>query len=169
MFIRQEQPSDYDEVHALVQAAFAAVPHGDGTEADYLRALRGKDAFLPELSFVAVEGDRIVGQIVLYRTAIATRDGPRTQLLLSPISVHPEYFRRGIARAMVEHALAQAAAMGWGAVFLCGDPAIYTRLGFAPTYQFGIRHVRDARAEWSMVRELYEGALRGMEGTVETV
>jgi len=169
MTIRREQPSDYDEVRALVMAAFAAVPYGDGTEASYLDELRGKDTFIPALSFVAVEGGKIVGQIVLYQTAVTTPSGPQTELLLSPISVHPAYFRRGIARALVEHALAQAAALGWRAVFLCGDPAIYSRLGFAPTYRCGIYHVRDAAAEWSMVRELYPGALRGVEGTVDTI
>ena len=169
MTIRQERPSDYEEVYALVKAAFAAVPYGDGTEADYLGDLRKKDAFLPELSFVAVEDAKIVGQIVLYQTEIATRGGPRTELLLSPVSVHPDYFRRGFARAMIEHALEKAAALGYRAVFLCGDPAIYTRLGFAPSHQYGIHHVEDAAARWSMVRELYEGALHGVAGTVDTI
>jgi len=167
--IRQEHPSDYDEVYALVKAAFATVPGGDGTEADYLNELRTKSTFIPELSFVAVENDEIVGQIVLYQTVITTRDGPRTELLLSPISVHPAYFRRGIARTMTEHALAKAKAMGCRAVFLCGDPAIYKKLGFAPTYKYGIYHLQDAKAEWSMVRELYEGALQNIEGMVETI
>jgi len=167
--VRREQPADYDEVAALVAAAFATVPYGDGTEADYLNDLRGKAAFLPELSFVALDGEKIVGQIVLYQTDITTPNGPRTELVLSPVSVHPAYFRRGVARAMVEHALARAAAMGYRAVFLCGDPAIYARLGFSPSCAHGIHHAQDAHAEWSMVRALYAGALDGLEGTVETV
>ena len=169
MIIRREQPSDYEEVHTLVSKAFASVPYGDGTEADYLDKLRGKDTFIPGLSFVATEDGQIVGQIVLYRTDIATREGPQTQLLLSPISVHPDYFRRGIARAMTEHALAKAAAMGYRAVFLCGNPEIYKKLGFVPTYQYSISHRQDARAQWSMVRELYAGALQGVEGMIDTV
>jgi len=169
--IRREQPADYDEVYALVKAAFATLPHGDGTEADYLHALRTKDTFIPALSFVAIAygSEKIVGQIVLYQTIVTTRDGPRAQLLLSPISVHPAQFRRGIARAMTEHALAKAKAMGYGAVFLCGDPAIYKKLGFAPTHVYGIYHVKDAAAEWSMARELYEGALDGLKGLVDII
>jgi len=167
--IRQEQPRDYPEVHALVKAAFSTVSYGDGTEADYLDELRAKDTFIPELSFVAIENDKIVGQIVLYQTIITTPSGPLTELLLSPISVHPDYFRRGIARAMAEHALSKAKKMGYHAVFLCGDPEIYARLGFGPTYEYGVYHVQDTEAEWSMARELYEGALDGVEGTVDTV
>ena len=169
MTIRQEQPSDYPEVRALVKAAFAAVPYGDGAEADYLDELRGKDTFIPALSFVALKDDKIVGQVVLYKTDVTTSTGVITELLLSPISVLPAYFRKGIARALIEHALQKAQALGYKAVFLCGDPAIYSRLGFAPTYENQIYHARDAKAEWSMVRALYEGALDGVKGTVETV
>jgi predicted N-acetyltransferase YhbS len=145
------------------------VPYGDGTEADYLDGLRGKDTFLPELSFVALKNKKIVGQIVLYQTDITTPTGPRTELVLTPLSVEPAHFRRGIARALTEHALAKARALGYRAVFLCGDPEIYARLGFVPTAQYKIYHVQEAEAPWSMVRELYEDALAGIEGTVDTI
>jgi len=168
--IRREQPDDYGEVYALVRTAFAAEEHADGDEADYLNELRTKDTFIPALSLVAaLPCGRVVGQVVLYETEIATRRGPCTQLLLSPICVHPEHQRRGIARALVEAALAKARAMGYGAVFLCGDPAIYSRLGFVPSYQFRIYHAKKRYARWSMVRELTPGALRGIRGTVDTI
>ena len=40
-----------------------------------------------------------------------------TQLLLSPISVHPDYFRRGIATAMMKEAFQIAQELGYTAVF----------------------------------------------------
>ena len=172
MLIRQERPSDYDEVYNLVKAAFATV-YANGTEPDeqdYLNELRQKDVFIPELSLV-VENDSgmLIGQIVLYKTAIVTSHGNLTELLLSPISVHPDYFRRGTARAMVDEALRIAKDMGFRAVFLCGDPTIYKKLGFVPSYQYGIFHKSDNTAEWSMVRELYGGSLNGILGTIDTV
>ena len=172
MKIRRETPLDHDEVYKLVKASFAASTHGDGTEADYLNGIREKDAFIPELSLVAENSEgKLVGQIVLYKTAIATEEGERTELLLSPISVHPDHFRRGIARAMIEEALRIAKGIGFGAVFLCGDPDIYGRLGFSPSYRYNIFHKNDVSktAEWSMVRELYDGALAGVTGKVDTV
>ena len=170
MKIRQETPADYAEVEQIVNTAFTTVSHGDGTEVDYLNEVRAKDAFIPELSLVAESDDgKIIGQIVLYKTPITTLKGELTELVLSPISVHPDYFRRGIARAMVERALGIAQGMGFRAVFLCGDSAFYTRLGFLPTYKYGIFHVKDESktTEWSMVRELYSGALDGVSGTVD--
>lgn len=170
--IRQEKPSDYDEVCRLVKASFATNRDDDKTTHDYLSELRGKDVFIPELSLVAEHEDgTIIGQVVLYETTIFTGRENLTELLLSPICVHPSHFRRGIARALIVEALGRAKAMGFKAVFLCGDPKIYSKLGFLPSYRFNIFHKDDEAkmAEWSMVCELYEGALGGIAGTVDTM
>ena len=45
LIIREETPSDYDEVYAMVKKAFATADHSDGTEQDYLNAVRKKDEF----------------------------------------------------------------------------------------------------------------------------
>jgi predicted N-acetyltransferase YhbS len=168
--LRQERESDYDDVYKLITAAFGNKIEGDyGTTADYMNAVRNKSTFIPELSLVA-ENDRgeIVGQITLYETNITTESDNVTELVLSPISVRPELFGRGIARQMVETALSKAKDMGYRAVFLCGKPDLYHRLGFSATYHYEIHHVRDPQAEWSMVRELYENALSGIGGTINT-
>jgi len=170
LIIRQERPSDYAEVYELVKVSFATTSHSDGTEPDYLNDLRKKDVFIPELSLVAENDDgRLVGQIVLYRTDITTPEGTLTELVLSPICVHPDYFQRGIARAMIEEALNRAGGMGFRAVFLCGDPDIYGRLGFIPSYRYNIFHTNDKTADWSMVRKLYVGSLAGITGTIDIV
>jgi predicted N-acetyltransferase YhbS len=172
MKIRQEKPLDYDEVYQLVKASFATNADDNGTTQDYLDGLRKKEVFIPELSLVAEDDDgAIVGQVVLYKTIIATPQGEVTELLLSPICVHPNYFHRGIARAIVDEALRIAKNMGFRAVFLCGDPEIYGRLGFIPSYRRNIFHKEDKSktAEWSMIRELYIGALDGISGTIDTV
>ena len=172
MIIRQETPSDYSEVYELVKMSFATVSDSDGTEPDYLNELRTKDTFIPELSLVAENEDgMLVGQIVLYKTTISTQHGELIELLLSPISVHPDYFRRGIARALMERSFEIAKNLGYTAVFLCGDPEFYLKIGFIPTYEHGIYHITDKEknAEWCMVRELVAGALEKVSGTVDIV
>ena len=114
------------------------------------------------MSLVAENDDgAIIGQVVLYITAITAPQGIITELLLSPICVHPGYFSNGIARAMTEEALHIAKDMGFNVVFLCGNPKIYNKLGFLPSYRYNIFHKTDESrtAEWSMVRELRSGAL----------
>ncbi len=170
--IRQETPADYPAVYNLVRRSFATVDYADGDEQEYLGRLRGSDGFIPELSLVA-EGSkgRVLGQIVLYKTEITTGTGKITELCLSPLSVDPERFRKGIARALTDAACEIARSIGYSAVFLCGSPEIYRKLGFLPTYQFGIRHARDdtGSAEWSMVRELKAGALKNITGRIDIV
>ena len=168
--IRQEQPSDYDEVYELVKTSFATTLHCDGDEQDYLNDIRKRANFIPALSLVAVGPDgAIIGQIILHETDIDTENENHIELLLGPVSVHPDYFRRGIARDMIEEALRKATDMGYRAVFLCGDPKIYSKMGFVPTYKYGIFHKSDATAGWSMLRELCENALEGINGTIDTV
>lgn len=172
MIIRQEEIADYPEVYELVKASFAMTSHSDGTEADYLDNIRKKNTFIPELSLIAEnESGKIVGQIVLYKTIIATPNKAITELVLSPICVHPDFFRRGIARALMERALEIARDMGYRAVFLCGEPKIYRKLGFAPTFEYGIYHITDTEqnTEWCMVCELIDGVLKEMSGTIDIV
>ena len=170
MRIRQEQAKDYQEVYELVKKSFATSTHSDGTESDYLNEVRKKESFIPELSLVTENDDgRIIGQAVLYKTTITTLHRNITELLLSPICVHPDFFRCGIARAMMEEAFRIAKRMGYSAVFLCGDPNFYHKIGFRPTYEFNIYHIDDVskEAEWCMVRELNVGALEGISGTIK--
>jgi len=169
MKIRQEQPTDYQEVYELVKKSFATSSHADGTEHDYLNQVRKKDSFIPELSLVTENDDgTIIGQIVLYKTVITSQDRKITELLLSPICVHPNFFRQGIAREMMEEAFQIATEMGYFAVFLCGNPNFYHKIDFRPTYEFGIFHINDEskKADGCMVRELTDGALKNINGTI---
>lgn len=128
-----------------------------------------KDTFIPELSLVAENEDgKLIGQIVLYKTYITTSNSVYTELLLSPISVHPDFFRRGIARAMMMEAFRIATKMGYTSVFLCGEPDFYHKFGFKPSYEYGIFHIADKTkdAKWCMALELTPGALTGKAGTI---
>ena len=169
MKIRQERADDYSEVYELVKKSFATSSHSDGTEADYLNEVRGRDTFIPELSLVVENEDgMIVGQIVLYKTDIHSPERKYTELLLSPICVHPDFFCQGIARKMMEEAFRIAKDMGFSIVFLCGNPDFYRKFGFRPTYEYRVFHIHDEskRAEWCMALELTVGALSNINGTI---
>ena len=167
MTIRRETPQDYDDVYEMVTLSFATTSYSDGSEADYLNNIRTKDTFVPELSLLALEHNIIVGQIVLYRTPIQSTDETLVELVISPLSVHPAYFRRGIATALVNEGLLQAQMLGYNAAFLCGDPNFYQKLGFTATYHHGIYHVSDSEAEWCMGKEISDGFLNTVSGTID--
>ena len=167
MTIRQETQQDYAKVYEMVKLSFATAENSDGTEADYLDKLRTKNTFIPELSLLALEGDVIVGQIVLYKMSINSPSGDLVELVISPLSVHPSYFRRGIATALVEAGLIKARKMGYKAVFLCGEPNFYNKLGFTASYNYEIYHVKDKSAPWCMAKELEEGFLNKTSGMID--
>ena len=119
MIIRDARPSDHDGIRALLLAAF---PTDD--EARLVEQLRadGDAAF----EWVAEDGGRILGEILLSPLA-----APFRALALAPVAVAPERQGSGIGSALVEAAVGQARDRGWEAIFVLGEPAYYTRFGFA--------------------------------------
>lgn len=170
VIIRPEKPSEYEEVNKLIYEAFAE-QHGieiGKFMMDHFIAERQKETFIPELSLVAVlENGIIVGEVALHETDITTENGKITQLTLAQSAVLPEYRMQGLMRMLVEWALNEAKNMGYGAVFLGGNPKLYARFGFEPSSEYGIFH--ENRKKWGdegfMVCILKPGALDGITGT----
>ena len=170
IIIRPENPSEYESVDRLIYTAFAE-QHGIETGKfmmEHFMEERRRETFIPALSLVAVlEDDTIVGEVALHETDIVTENGKITQLVLSQSAVLPEYRMRGIMRMLVEYALDKARRMGYGAVFLGGNPNLYARYGFEPSSSYGIYH--ENRKKWGdegfMVCILKAGVLDGITGT----
>jgi putative acetyltransferase len=119
VIIRDETISDRAAIHGVQALAF-----GGTAEAKLVENLRlSGDAVI---SLVAVEGDRILGHILLSRLG-----APMRALALAPVAVHPDFQRRGIGSALVREGLERARRDGWEAVFVLGDPGYYGRFGFS--------------------------------------
>lgn len=125
--IRPETPSDEDGIEQVTRRAFLSHPYSQQTEQFIIRALRADHAL--SVSLVAEEAGRIVGHIALSPVSIS--NGASGWYGLGPISVEPERQRRGIGRALMEKSLAELRKMGANGCVLVGDPAFYTRFGFA--------------------------------------
>ena len=170
IFIRPEKTEEHEEVNKLIYKAFSD-SYGVDTGLfmmKHLIAERKKDTFIPELSLVAMlENKTIIGQVTLHETDIVTDSGRNTQLTLSQSAVLPEFRMNGIMKEMVYLVLNKARKMGYGAVFLGGNPAVYGRFGFEPSYKYGIYH--ENRKKWGdegfMVCLLNPNALDGINGT----
>lgn len=134
MIIRQEKPEDYNEVYNVVQSAFASAEHSDGNEQDLVAALRKSEAFVEQLSLVALEDNRTVGYILFTEVKI----GETTALALAPLAVLPEYQRRGIGTALIEHGHHIAAKLNYGCVVVLGSEKYYPKFGYQPAKKAGI-------------------------------
>lgn len=118
MRLEAERAGDLAAIRAVHAAAF-----GRQGEADLVDELRQGD--WAEISLVAKPKDQVVGHVLFSRL-----EAPMRALALAPIAVHPERQRSGIGSALIREGLARAAAGGWDAVLVLGDPAYYERFGF---------------------------------------
>lgn len=129
MELRIEQAADLEAIEEVIRSAF-----GDegGTVAAIVADLRRSPSWRPDLSFVAVEGSDVIGHVLLTGGHL---DGPKRAhdvLILSPLSVAPQWHGHGIGSALVAHALDAARQRTEPYVVLEGDPAYYRRFGFVP-------------------------------------
>ncbi|MCC0044663.1 MAG: N-acetyltransferase [Brucellaceae bacterium] len=126
MRIREEQPGDEDEIHALTERAFAGTPFSDGSEPGIVRLLRAAGDL--SLSLVAVEGETIIAHVAFSPLTIPGVDG--IWFGLGPISVEPNRQKQGIGRALVAEGLKRLRQRGARGCALIGDPAVYKSMGF---------------------------------------
>ena len=154
MVIRPETSGDGPAVYAVVQAAFAGAAHSDGSEPDLVNALRGSDAYVPELSLVAETGGKVVGHILFTKVTV----GGTVQLALAPLSVLPEYQRQGIGLALIREGHRQARELGYGYSIVLGSQTYYPKAGYVPAGDYGIAAPFAAPAENFMAFRLREDA-----------
>ncbi|MEL6925065.1 MAG: N-acetyltransferase, partial [Bacteroidota bacterium] len=128
---------------------------------------RRSDAFVPELSLVAVLDDRIVGHILLTKVRIKNEVESFEALTLAPVSVWPEHQRKGIGGQLIEAAHRRAAALGYKSVVLLGHADYYPRFGYEPCSKYGVRLPFDAADENCMIVGLSANALEPLSGLVE--
>ena len=146
MLIQRETPSQIAAIRSVTAAAFLRPDQPDTApaEAGLVDALRASEAWLPELSLVAIDsggvegggvaGGGVVGHVLCSRARVGTA----AVLGLGPLSVHPDHQRRGVGKALMHAVLGAADALGEPLVVLLGNPAYYSRFGFRPAAEFAI-------------------------------
>ncbi len=155
--IREEAAADRTAVYELEQRAF-----GRAAEADLVEQLRehGKVS----LSLVALEGDRVVGQVLFSPGHIAGPAGSVPVQGMGPVAVLPERQGQGIGSALVRAGLEQLCRLGHTRVVVEGNPRYYMRFGFQNATPLGILCEFNPPPGCFMVQELQPGALAGVSG-----
>jgi len=167
LLIRAETPEDYPLIRRIIDSAF-----GQPNEGDLVEALRRAEGFDPRLSLVAFlkeyAGGRpyAVGHILFHPISIITASGEHRALSLAPLSVLPDFQRKGVGTKMVQEGLHRARAGGYRSVIVLGHPGYYPRFGFLPASRWRIRPPFDAQDEAFMALELKPGSLEHVQGTV---
>lgn len=153
MFLRRERAGDEPAIAAVHAAAFLRPEPGAGEppEVGLVDELRASGAWLPALSVVAIDDDRIVGHVVCTRATIADRFAV---LGLGPLGVAPDHQRIRVGSALMHAVIGAADALDEPLIALLGDPAFYRRFGFVPAARHGIEPPHDWYGDAFQVRVL---------------
>jgi putative acetyltransferase len=124
--IRNETPADVAAVAAVTVAAFLHALHTSHSEQFIVEALR--EAGQLTVSLVADAEGVVVGHVAI--SPISISDGGSGWYGLGPISVAPEYQRRGIGSRLMREALRALREHGAAGCVVLGEPRYYGRFGF---------------------------------------
>lgn len=191
MNIRLEQPKDYREVENLTREAFWNVYRPGCTEHYVLNQYRNNPDFIPELDFVMEENGMIIGHVMFSKAEIVlapnTLASPSIQTgsaenrtgnpegkitfpswTFGPISIHPDYKRKGYGLKLLNYALEKAREMGIGLLSMEGNIDFYRHAGFDLAYKLNI-HYHDMPVDdvvpFFLAQELIPGYWGDREGT----
>ncbi|MDT3496143.1 N-acetyltransferase [Bacillus toyonensis] len=164
--IRQEQKNDYRKTEEVVKEAFLNEEFSDKKEHELVKRIRECDAFIPELSIVAVDKE-IVGHIMLSKITIEQGGTTADSLALAPVSIAPSHQKKGIGGKLITATLEKAKELGYGSVVVLGHPEYYPKFGFERASQWNIKAPFEVPDEVFMVMELRENTLQGVEGIVQ--
>ncbi|GGP12237.1 GNAT family N-acetyltransferase [Oceanobacillus neutriphilus] len=165
---RQEQPKDYLKTETLIEQAFRNEEMSDQQEHFLVQRIRRSNAFIPELSIVAVnKQDKIIGQILFSKIWIENTEQATESLALAPVSVHPDYQKHGIGSTLVKKGLEKAKESGYHSVIVLGHADYYPRFGFKPASLWRIAAPFDVPDDAFMALELEKNALKKVNGTVQ--
>ena len=109
LIIRKEESCDFDQIRNVIRLAFRDMEESDHTEHRLVERLRQSEAYIPALSLVAEsDGNKIVGHVMLSTVKVVSETTTETLLSVAPLSVLPEFQRRGIGGKLLRELPASA-------------------------------------------------------------
>ncbi len=155
--ILPEKPNDADAIERLHERTF-----GPGRFVLSAYRIREHVDHLLDLSFTARIGTLLVGSV--RQLPICIGDTPA--LMLGPLTVEPPFRGRGVGRALLDRALADARKAGHRLVFLVGDEPYYSRVGFKAVPKGRATMPGPVDYDRLLVAELVDGAFDGVSGEI---
>ena len=162
MRIVEASASDLDAVLSVERAAFE-----DEEVVRLVRDLVDDSSARPWLSLLAWDGARPVGHIMFTAARLDGASRETVVSILAPLAVVPDAQRKGVGGGLIASGVERLRESGVDLVFVLGHPEYYPRHAFVPAFPAGLPAPYPISPEnaW-MVRELREGVLRSVQGTV---
>ena len=141
--IRDEEPKDFEQVRAILSAAFPTE-----AESQLVDALREHGKAV--ISRIAAIDEEVVGYI-LFSPVSTTPSSEAKGLGLAPVVVRPDLRSQGIGSELIRDGLHLAQKLGFDYCVVLGGPGYYERIGFERASQFGIRNEYGVDHEFMLI------------------
>ena len=176
--IRPEEHKDYKDIVSLILRSFKeGTDYSNGTDIIALvEEIRDSEYYIPELSFVAEMDGKIVGHFLFSRFPLSyAKEGGHggaedTEIvMLAPVSVHADYFRKGVGSAMLCLGIERVKELGYKGITVEGNFNFYNKIGFKTSSEYNIFPTSGfpmTEPRCMMCQETYEGSLDGINGYV---
>ena len=176
--IRREEHKDYKSIVSLILRSFQeGTDYSDGSDIIALvEEIRDSKYYIPELSFVAELDNKVVGHFLFSKFPLSptSKGGHNDEtnsgiVMLAPVSVHADYFHRGIGTAMLTLGIEKVRESGHKGITVEGNYRFYNKLGFRTSSEYNIfptsgYPMKEPRC--MMCRETYKGSLDGIHGYI---
>ena len=160
--IRNETENDYRAVEEITREAFWNLYFPGCNEHYLVHKMRNHADFLKELDFVAECDGKLVGNIMYTKAWLIDEPGNEMGIVsFGPISVLPEYQRKGIGSTLINHTKNIAIKQGVKAIVILGDPHNYCKHGFKSSKDLNISDLNGNYPYGMLALELEEGVLAG--------
>jgi putative acetyltransferase len=126
VLIREEKSTDVEVISEVTIAAFEMMAISDHTEQFIIDALRSAKALT--VSLVAEADHIVVGHIAF--SPVTMSDGTQDWYGLGPVSVHPDFQRKGIGKVLIQEGLSRLKNLNAKGCCLVGHPQYYPQFGF---------------------------------------
>lgn len=114
---------------------------------------------------VAFVENKIIGHILSTKAKIVDIQGNEHEILcVGPLSVLPDYQKKGIGSILLKHSIQTAKELGFSGIILFGNPDYYHTFGFRNAQQYGITTKDDQNFEAFMALELKNKVFETIRG-----
>ena len=139
MNIRLEEEKDYFEVENLTREAFWNVYRPGCFEHLVIHNLRKEKCFVKDLDFVIELDGKIIANIVYAKANLKLKNGKEREVLIfGPVSVLPEYQKKGYGEKLIKFTMNRAKEMGFNEILITGNPNYYKKYGFESASKYNI-------------------------------
>ena len=168
MIIRFEKEKDYFETENLTREAFWNVYREGCFEHLIIHNLRKDKSFVKELDYCIEIDNKIIANIVYAKGKLKLENGNiREILIFGPVSVLPEYQKKGYGEKLINYTIEKAKELGFDAIVIMGNPNYYKKFGFESCSKYKIYYEGIDKKEetpFFMIKILNDNNIENLKG-----